>query len=633
MIDVKEASPRLADLSLAVRIALAMAVLVLVTSTVSISMIFRRINTLLIETKTADLEREAELQGVRFVSEIEEMQRDVLFLAGVPPMQGLIRADRENDPEEQAAWEGRLEIIFTELLRSKPDYLQARYIGVADGGREIVRVDRATPGAEPRPVPREARQRKGDREYMLDTLALADGELYLSALDLNQEHGEIVTPWQPVIRAATPVFDEDGQVYGIVIINHDMQRGLDELARVVDPDHAYYLVNADGHYLAHSDPARTFTFDFDRPPVAFEDFPVLQKELDSAPCVHNEVMVREGEEQLISIRTLLFGPSTSPRPIGIVVADSIDDVTTVSARTWQQLSLVILWMLVLAVGAGVWLARWISEPIRTLTEAIADEEDTVPQDLPGEAGLLASVINQAWTRQRQHAEALAASNRELEQFAYITSHDLQEPLRTISSFAEALQADFGPQLGEEGQAYTDFIVRSCIQMRNLIHGLLEYSRLDAVADRTQRIDTQVLVTSVAADLESAIRASGAELRFSGLPDVRGNAIELRMLFLNLLSNAIKYRHPDRAPLVQIEVCLEKKRWHFTITDNGIGILPEHRERIFRIFQRLHTQDQINGTGIGLALCKKIVDLHRGQLRVDEGNMGGAAFHFDLEDAS
>jgi len=224
--------------------------------------------------------------------------------------------------------------------------------------------------------------------------------------------------------------------------------------------------------------------------------------------------------------------------------------------------------------------------------------------------------------------ALKRQNEELEQFAYIASHDLNEPLRTVSSFTDLLKSELEQNGSEEAKQYLDFISEAAGRMTDLVSGLLDYSRIGRHRE-THEIDCNELVKEVQHDLSAMIQECHAEIIVGELPRIHGNRVELRQLLQNLLSNAIKYSRPDVRPLVQIESYSDRQQWHIAVRDNGIGIEDSFQKRIFVIFQRLHSHNQIKGSGIGLAHCKKIIELHNGQIWVESTLGEGSTFHFTL----
>ncbi len=237
---------------------------------------------------------------------------------------------------------------------------------------------------------------------------------------------------------------------------------------------------------------------------------------------------------------------------------------------------------------------------------------------------------------RQHAESallksnqeLARSNAELEQFAYVASHDLQAPLATIASYAQLLEKRYKDQLDSQASKFIGNIVQGCTRMQTLIDDLLEYSRVGRSQKPFQMTNCNHALEQALANLQGAIRETQAVVTYNELPAVMGDISQLVQLFQNLVSNAIKYRH-NAPPVVHITACKQEKNWLFSVSDNGIGIATQHQERIFQIFQRLHTQREYSGTGIGLAICQKIVERHGGCIWVESAPDRGSTFHFTL----
>lgn len=225
-------------------------------------------------------------------------------------------------------------------------------------------------------------------------------------------------------------------------------------------------------------------------------------------------------------------------------------------------------------------------------------------------------------------QELARSNAELEQFAYVASHDLQAPLATIASYSQLLEKRYKDQLDSQAIKFITNIVQGCTRMQTLIDDLLEYSRVGRSQKPFELADCNHAVQQAIANLQGAIRNAQAVVTYSELPAVMGDISQLVQLFQNLLGNAIKYRH-DAPPAVHISASKHEESWLFSVSDNGIGIARQHQERIFQIFQRLHTQREYSGTGIGLAICQKIVERHGGSMWVESEPGQGSTFHFTL----
>ncbi|MFG3713201.1 ATP-binding protein [Micromonospora sp. NPDC047730] len=230
---------------------------------------------------------------------------------------------------------------------------------------------------------------------------------------------------------------------------------------------------------------------------------------------------------------------------------------------------------------------------------------------------------------QKQAEELTRSNRDLEQFAYVASHDLQEPLRKVASFCQLLQRRYAGQLDERADQYIAFAVDGAQRMQRLINDLLAFSRIGRLTTGFTEVDMNKVMGDVAGQTEAARQYADAELTWGELPVIRGEEPLLTNLLANLVSNSIKFRRPDVPPKVHVSARLVGDEWEISCQDNGIGIEPEFADKIFVIFQRLHAKDAYPGTGIGLAIVKKIVEYHGGRVWVDTGTEEGTAIRFTL----
>ncbi|TDE86926.1 ATP-binding protein [Deinococcus sp. S9] len=235
----------------------------------------------------------------------------------------------------------------------------------------------------------------------------------------------------------------------------------------------------------------------------------------------------------------------------------------------------------------------------------------------------------AETALRQANEELSRSNAELERFAYIASHDLQEPIRTVGSFAGLLARRYGDVLDERGRQYLHTVELGALRMKTLVDDLLVFSRLNAAHPPFQLLDLNVPVHEALARLDMTLQETGARVTVGDLPTVYGDPSRLAQLFQNLIANAVKFRHEGVPPEVTIGAARAGNLWHFTVSDNGIGIEQAYFTRIFEMFQRLHSRDRYEGSGLGLAICQKIVAQHGGQMWVESTPGAGSTFHFTL----
>jgi PAS domain S-box-containing protein len=257
---------------------------------------------------------------------------------------------------------------------------------------------------------------------------------------------------------------------------------------------------------------------------------------------------------------------------------------------------------------------------------------TVEWDPTGEPIAILEVNRDITERKRieeqlkQQTEELARSNAELQQFAYVASHDLQEPLRMVASYTQLLARRYKGKLGDDADEFIGFAVDGAQRMQSLIQDLLAYSRVSSRAQPFVAVDCNAVVDRVLSDLSAAMEEARATVTRDDLPTVSGDPTQLGQLFLNLIGNAIKF-HGAEPPIVHVAARREADGWLMSVRDNGIGIEPQYAERIFVIFQRLHGMGEYPGTGIGLAICKKIVERHGGRIWVESGPGQGSTFFF------
>ena len=303
-----------------------------------------------------------------------------------------------------------------------------------------------------------------------------------------------------------------------------------------------------------------------------------------------------------------------------------------------------------AVGLALWftLNRRIVEPLADLaSQAEAVSGGALTQEVrtraPAEIASLARAVDamrvelvdqmaaaqeaaQQIATAHQHltvqAEELRRSNRDLEQFAYVASHDLQEPLRKVASFTQLLRKRYGGQLDERADQYIDFAVDGAKRMQLLIQDLLGFSRVGRALEAPAPVDLAEACRIALATFDAPIAATGAQIEVGELPTVVGQQTLLVQLFQNLVGNALKFRGPERAPRISIGAWRNDVGWELWCTDNGIGIDAKYVDRVFVIFQRLHPKDVYDGTGIGLALCKKIVEYHGGEIWIAPATSSG-----------
>jgi PAS domain S-box-containing protein len=239
-----------------------------------------------------------------------------------------------------------------------------------------------------------------------------------------------------------------------------------------------------------------------------------------------------------------------------------------------------------------------------------------------------TALKQAEEKLKKTMDDLKRSNRELEQFAYVSSHDLQEPLRMISSFTQLLERRYKNKLDNDADEYIDFIVEGAQRMKYLIDDLLTFSRLNTQSKEFENVDLETILDIVLSNLTVFIKENNALITHDPLPTVTADESQMMQVFQNLIANAIKF-HGSKPPEIHIFAQKKNREWKFAVTDNGIGIDPEYKKQIFEVFKRLHTREEYPGSGIGLSVTQKIINMHGGNIWVESELGKGSTFYFTI----
>ena len=448
-----------------------------------------------------------------------------------------------------------------------------------------------------------------------------------------------------------PALDLFGQGYRVVA---DQELGARSYVLTADPSllRRYRLASAEGEVLA-----RRLSALLRRPslkPVLDEAIvvgaqaqrwqrtylqPALAMTKPGRPDPRAVRIVKEGRPKFEALRTALDRQIAAIRELRVASRAELDEQA-------DRLNLVFLLFAVMLVVAGASVVALVGlgvvRPIGRLarqSRAVAGGafatpiEAGGPRDVRG-LGRDVEAMRERILSELRELEAreqdLQRSNAELEQFAYVASHDLQEPLRKVASFTQLLQRRYGGQLDDKADQYIEFAVDGAKRMQVLINDLLAFSRVGRIREDLVEVRLDDALDLALKALGTAIDESGAQVtRPAALPVVRGELSLLALVFQNLVGNAIKFRREDEAPRVHVDVTRDGDRYELCVRDEGIGIDPSYAERIFVIFQRLHPKEEYAGTGIGLAMCRKVVEYHGGRIWLDTSAGKGTTFRFTL----
>ena len=873
---------------------IAMVTLAIATAAGVSLLIMSKLDAALVPTQLQILGLHADARVKSLEMATQGVRADISTLSRGISISGILRADAAGgiDPVDHlplADWRDRLAHRLLDELALKPWYYQIRLI-TADG-QEFVRVERGPDG--PRISPDAALQSKAKAVYFQEAMKLAAGDIYVSPIELNREHDVIETPVVPVIRFAIPIFRADGRRFGIFVTNLDLRAFFAPIRSVPPLNGDVRIIDSNGNYVLHPDPAREFRFEYGESSRLTDDFPELgQVRLDTA----GQWLTRDRNNQLVGIAIApgLIGQSrrfgvvevmpyaalaAAPRPVrdatliaGIIAAlgatvlaivlanvlsrrlrrvmASVDSLSReqlaaaehepATARKTGLQPLVRLlrperelerelvrrrhnelllqnyqerdqlyaavvrsatdaiitktldgkitgWNAAAETLFGYSAQEAIGQPIEII--ALRERKDDVSElldvvrrgehvdhfetvrraksnrlidvslsispvrapsgEIIGSATIVRDISEQKFNqrkfelaveaspggvlminprgdillanselerqfgyhrseligksvdillpgpRQRAHAayrrdffadpairrmgagrdlnarrkdgtefpveiglnpiqsndgmlvlatvidisarkeaeraieaqnDRLRRSNAELEQFAYVASHDLQEPLRMVASYTQLLEERYRDKLDDKANKYIAYAVEGAKRMQTLVRDLLSYSRVSAHETTRRAVDSGAVVKAAIERLAASIEESRAEIVIGHLPVILGDEIELGQVFQNLISNAIKFRD-ERRPRIEIDAYYHDGLWEFWVKDNGIGIKEKYANRIFQMFQRLHERGKYEGSGIGLAIVKKIVERHGGSIWFVSTSGEGTTFHF------
>ncbi len=629
---------------LAGRLALCTAILGTIVTAVLTTYMYQGSVDALIGGELHELAATNQAAGLRLTGRIGLAREDALILARLTDAVA-VAAGRPAGGVGALAGSGgagdvdRLAAIFSTMLDERPGYIQLRY--VAADGREVVRLERSPDGKVRAAPPQNLRSLAG-RLYFDNAAGLPDGEVYVSDVGLNQPNGTIEQPYRFVVRAAAPVHGADGRVLGVVVVNVDLRTLFGVVSETVRQQSLHFIADRNGDYLYRTEAPAAFGVAAAQSDLIQDALPQLAPLFSSGGSSVSGIVAVGDRQYVTDARRIYYDLHQPGRYLVLATLWPRAHVAAEIAALRNRTLLAAGALLVFGVVAVALLAGGLVRPLRALTavttriaagehdihvDAIARRQDEVGE-LARSIEAMSAEIRVREDEIRATADDLARTNKELDQFAYVASHDLQEPLRMVASYLDLLVRRYGDRLDGDAHEFIDYAVDGARRMKLLINDLLAYSRVNNRPLDIERVDSVVVVANVLRMLGERIAESGAEITVAALPWVEADALQLERLLANLVGNAVKYRGDAPA---RIHIAAERKaeEWQFSVADNGIGIAPAFREKVFAIFARLHGRDQYPGSGIGLASCRRIVERHGGRIWIETSPGGGATFRFTL----
>lgn len=723
---------------------------------------FIHTSSIALDTAIEGIAGETRLTAVKFVDGYNELFSDINLIADNPPVQGIIRSTLNSgfDPVDKSTtnqWRERLISVFITLLKSRPHYTQLRYIGVADEGREIIRVNQFNGDIEI--VPDFGLQRKANEDYFKAGLKLIRKEVFFSEVTLNREFGKIDPNRTPTIRTVYPIHDDKGYLFGMIVLNVDFSFLLRKTFEKLPIGQSIYVINKNGDFLHRTNKGILEPFEFHQaynvqpPPGILK----LNQSEQGEDILFEDNIVSYFVKQPITV-------GKSNAFIGIIAQASTDALTASVLSTQIQTFILSGSLVLVALLISTVITRRLMAPLQTMTTEIDRQQfgrdfDTLnlPTDQKDEIGKLAKsfetvfnalsesekranaiinttvdgliVIDKKGTllsfnpacvdifgyseaealgknirilmpgshqvnhdqylknyldtgikktigfrrehlglrknkstfplelavsefsvggkiyfsgilrdisklkKQESEIQSLIASmqrsNEELDNFAYIASHDLKEPLRAINNHASFLMEDYEAALEEDGVSRLNRMKELTARMEKLISDLHYFSRLGHIEKSVKRIHANEIISDAMKMLGDLLEERDVKLTVQdNMPMIECEIVRVTEVFRNLIVNAVKYCEAEQ-PIIEIGF-LEREIPIFYVKDNGIGIAEEFHTEVFRIFKRLNNKKRFTeGSGAGLSFVKKIVETHGGKIWI-ESNLGeGATFFFTL----
>ncbi|WP_164503473.1 sensor histidine kinase [Pleionea sediminis] len=606
-------------------------------------------------------------QDLRFINrslekEIQQLRTDAQIIARSRIIKGLIESTNSSssnilDVIEEEEWKESLTVLFNQTLAASPPYFKVRLIKYKKDKQSESAIEKITAWKRNNKItllPPDKLQEKIHRPYIKNSTSLSPDEVLLSKLSLDREEGKIYTPTIATLRSVAPIFDRE-ILYGFIVISMDITHTFEDAAEILTQDINLYATQDDGQFIYHPEKEKTFTFEFPEKAqhIMENEFYGSDKIFNDNKLQYGTVRDKANEEYSLVHEKFHFDPLNPDRYIRISLIQPYSKIESITDQLNRSLIYTSLIIVTIAIILTTLALRALAIPIQQLLASIkkfgrTQKIDTLPTERNDELGTLAQQFRLMSTRVieqtnllnqevlirrltdkqlRAREEELKRSNEELEKFAYVASHDLQEPLRKVQAFGDRLIARSYDDLDDKSKDYLKRMQQAASRMSQLISDLLSFSRVATRGRPFQSTNMNEIVNGVISDLEIAIEQSGAIVEVNDLPVVEGDELQLRQLMQNLIGNSLKFRRADVQHHVKIwsKVNDDDTQIEIHIQDNGIGMDSKYSERIFEVFQRLHARNEYEGTGIGLAICKKIVERHNGKIEVKSTLGEGSEF--------
>jgi len=619
-------------LSVVMKVALLAASVTALASLTVGSLIFSGSSEIVYQNALNRLKYETNIKSLKLVSDIKSLSGDVRYLAGTPPIKGIPRALQNagidpTDNSSQEKWESRLSTIFSELIRAKPHYLQIRYIGVKDQGKELVRVDRQ--GQLIQTLQKQNLQKKGNTPYFKKTVHLPPGNVYLSSVTLNREFGKLSQPYTPVIRAATPIYF-DRKLFGILVINMEFTTIFNDLITNTPRELTPYVTNEEGYFLAHPDRNQTYGFDLGHESTIQKTYPgfTLLKSHD----LRDTEFTTEINDHVIHVVKSQYDKSHPETFFAIMLSTSKENLHSGSLQLKYQSYLFILLLVILSIVIASILATRLMRPLHLISIAADDlahgrDVNNLPVNSSDEIGELARSFDDMRHQLEDKEQELilsqgrvhhASKMASLGEMASAMAHEINTPMQTINLIAQRIQRQIKKDISidEIDQSMTK-ITASVTKISDIIESLRKVSR-DSTEDDFSEVRIKELLQDTVNMTEERFKVNNIDFRINYHDTSKNTLIQCQRLqisqiLINLINNAYDAIQTCDVKWIKVDVQQVSDKIRFSITDCGTGIDADILEKVF---EPMYTTKEVGkGTGLGLSISRDIVLKHNGLLYI------------------
>lgn len=625
---------RKASLSIVMKVSLLAGTIAALASFIIGSIIINSSSDIVYENALNRLKYETNIKTIRLLADIKNISEDAVYLSATPPIQGIARAFFNGgiDPLDQSnisVWKNRLATIFSELIRAKPNYLQIRYIGVANQGREIVRVDRR--GSQIKTIENNELQNKNNTAYFEHAIQKPLGEVYLSDISLNREFGKISKPHTPVVRVAAPIY-HDNKIFGILVINMDFGSIFNTLIKNTPRPLTPYVTNDNGYFLAHPNKKMTYGFDHGNENTIHKQYKNLN--LKDGDDIRDVEFTFSSNGDVIHIVKAHYDPSNEDRFFAVMLATSIENLDAASIKLRYESYLIIGFLVIISLIIAALLSSRLMRPLQFITKASEDiakgrDVSELPINSNDEIGELArsfdDMRHQLKDKEREliisqghvhHANKMSS----LGEMAAGMAHEINSPMQSINMIAQRVQRQLKKDMSNEDiNDSMQKITTSVTKISEIIDSLRNISR-DSTSDDFVETRLCDLIGDMVNMTEERFKVNNVhfDVNFHDVSEntyVQCQRLQISQVLINLVNNSFDAISESDNKWIKINTTKIADRVRFSITDSGNGITDEELERIF---EPMFTTKEIGkGTGLGLSISSDIVAQHNGLLYVDK----------------